>query len=250
MLHRLSAIEIAEGALLADVAALFLLLTLYLPVVGGLFLVPVPALFAVLVLRRGLYVGVMGACVALFVVGVMTGSHLVVLALEAATGGLFLGWAMRHRLRHVPILLLGVSGLAVFNFVFFLFFFWLSGLPMADIHRQIHQLLVSAEGTAAFVAQHVGRGGWWEGSARPSLPPLFALLERRWAAFLLGYLWVSSWPVVIVAYYVTNSLVRALGYRVRAFPGERLERLIARAVRLFARHGRRLGLPVPGRART
>ena len=54
---RLSPIEIAEGALLADVAVIFQLLWLYLPVVGGFFRVLIPVVFTVLVLRRRLQAG-------------------------------------------------------------------------------------------------------------------------------------------------------------------------------------------------
>lgn len=73
MFRRLSAIEIAEGALLADIAVIFQLLTLYLPVGGEVFRLLVFVVFAILVLRRGLYTGIMGFCTALFLVGVISG---------------------------------------------------------------------------------------------------------------------------------------------------------------------------------
>ncbi len=91
MFRKLSAIEIAEGALLADIAIVFQLLTLYLPVGGDFFRVLIFIVYAVLVLRRGLYVGVMGMLVALFISAIVIGPQLVVFMLLEATGGLF--WA-------------------------------------------------------------------------------------------------------------------------------------------------------------
>ena len=78
MFRRLNAIEIAEGALLADIAVVFQLLLIYLPVGGGFFRILTFIIFAVLVLRRGLYVGILGMCVALFLVGVVTGPQYLV----------------------------------------------------------------------------------------------------------------------------------------------------------------------------
>ena len=73
MLRRLSAIEIAEGALLADICVIFQLLVTYLPVGGDFFRVLIFVVFAILVLRRGLYVGIMAMFVALFITGIVTG---------------------------------------------------------------------------------------------------------------------------------------------------------------------------------
>ena len=50
----MSAIEIAEGALLADIAVLFQLAVIYLPVIDLLTRFEIPIVLAVLVLRRGL----------------------------------------------------------------------------------------------------------------------------------------------------------------------------------------------------
>ena len=62
MPRKLNAIEIAEGALLANIAVIFQLLALYLPVGGIVFALLVPTVFTVLVLRRGFYASIMGLC--------------------------------------------------------------------------------------------------------------------------------------------------------------------------------------------
>src|SRR5947209_3218825 len=91
MPRKLNAIEIAEGALLADIAIIFQLLIMYLPVGGDVFRFLIPIVFAILVLRRGFYVGIIGLCVAVFVTGLLTGIGPVILMLFEAGTGLFLG---------------------------------------------------------------------------------------------------------------------------------------------------------------
>ncbi len=103
MFRKLSAIEIAEGALLADIAIVFQLLTLYLPIGGDFFRLLIFIVFAILVLRRGLYVGVMGMIVALFLSAIMVGPQLVAIMLLEATGRSFPG--LHHETSLVPFLI-------------------------------------------------------------------------------------------------------------------------------------------------
>src|SRR5947209_6157145 len=109
MPRKLSAIEIAEGALLADIAVIFQLLSLYLPIGKSFLRILIPIVFTIIVLRRRLYVGIMGLCVALFIVGIMTGPNYLVTMLLEGIGGLFLGVTMKYRLRHFIILFVGVT---------------------------------------------------------------------------------------------------------------------------------------------
>src|SRR5260370_4843292 len=69
---RLSAIEIAEGALLADIAVVFQLLSIYLPIGGGYPALMVPFPLAVLVVPRGPYAGIMGFFLAVFPFSLLT----------------------------------------------------------------------------------------------------------------------------------------------------------------------------------
>jgi Predicted membrane protein (DUF2232) len=91
MLRKLSAIEMAEGALLADIAVVFQLLFIYLPVGGAFFSLLIPPLFTILVLRRGFYAAIMAVCVAIFIVGVITGFHSILLTYLNVGQGYF--WA-------------------------------------------------------------------------------------------------------------------------------------------------------------
>ena len=56
MFRKLTAIEIAEGALLADIGIIFQLLAIYIPIGKGIFHVLTPIVFAIIVLRPGFYV--------------------------------------------------------------------------------------------------------------------------------------------------------------------------------------------------
>ena len=165
-MNRLSAIEIAEGALLADLAVIFHLLTVYLPVAGGFFRLLIYVVFAVLVLRRNLYVGIMGLCVALFTASVVTGLLASVPILFESGAGLYLGVTMKYRLRHFPLLLLGVTISAVALYVLILLVAKLLGQSFTDIILSLHKSYEAFVSTVGFIALKVGLGDWWRHSAQ------------------------------------------------------------------------------------
>src|SRR5258708_508824 len=74
-LRRMTALELAEGALLADIGVVLQIFIKYLPVGGDVLRLLVPVVFAVIVLRRGLYVGCMSMCVSLFIISIVSGAH-------------------------------------------------------------------------------------------------------------------------------------------------------------------------------
>src|SRR5689334_5247956 len=127
MPRKLSAIEIAEGALLSDIAVIFQLLSLYLPIGRTFLRILIPIVFAIIVLRRRLYVGMMGLCVALFIVGIMTGPNYLISMLLAGTAGLFLGVTMKNRLRHIVVLFVGVTAGALALYSILILFTLLAG---------------------------------------------------------------------------------------------------------------------------
>src|SRR5258707_1363304 len=108
--RRLRAIEIAEGALLADIGVVFQLLIRFLPVGGALLQLLVPVIFAVIVLRRGLYVGCMSLCVALFVICIVMGPGGAPFLVLEAGAGIFLGLTMRQRLSQFLTCVVGIFG--------------------------------------------------------------------------------------------------------------------------------------------
>lgn len=220
--RRLSALEIAEGALLADIAVVFHLLIRYLPVGGALIALLVPIIFAVIVLRRGLYVGCMSLCVALFIVCIVTGPGGVPLMLLEAGAGLFLGVTMRHRLNHVLTIVLGVLSGGVTLWLFLLLLLSLLGGPHVFI-RGIQQAYMAATAVAGLVFRLVGLGAFWRHTLLPPLDGFIQWGVRNWLLLLLLAAWGVCIPLVIMVYLVVNVFLRLLGYQVRPFPGYRLE---------------------------
>ena len=224
MFRKLSAIEIAEGALLADIAIVFQLLTLYLPVGGDFFRVLIFIVFAVLALRRGLYVGVMGMIVALFLSAIMVGPQLVVFMLLEATGGLFLGFTMKHRLSHFLLLLVGITFGALALYIVIFLSTFLLGLPLNTLVLGLHNAYTGAISLIGVLSASVGLGMWWQHTFVPLITPLVTFGFRYWWSLYYVALWVLLCPFVIAIYAVTNSLVRRLGYSVRPFPDGRVQK--------------------------
>ncbi|HEU5227465.1 MAG TPA: DUF2232 domain-containing protein [Ktedonobacteraceae bacterium] len=241
MFRNLSAIEIAEGALLADIAVIFQLLSIYLPVGGIFFHLPTFIVFALLVLRRGLYVGILGLCVALFITGVITGQALPIMFLSGA-GGLFLGITMKLRLPHIPLLLLGITGGALSLYGLLLILTILTGqsltMTILDLHRA-YNAVVSLVGV---LATHLGLGTWWKQSLQPFFAWLANLLFTYWLITFYLALWALLSPFVFLIYVMTNWFMRLLGYDVRPFPGVRFEKLMHRLARGLIKSGIRRGL--------
>ncbi len=247
MSRNLKPIEIAEGALLADVAVIFQLLVVYLPVGGGFFRLLIFIVFAVLVLRRGLYVGIMGMFTALFLIGVITGFRGIFPLVLGATGGLFLGITMKHNLRHIPLILLGTTCGAFAVYCLLLFFTLLSGQSFAILLHEIHLAYDTIMAVTNVLASQVGLGIWWKQSVTPIVSSVATWgFTYWWIAFYIGG-WLLLLPAVIVIYAFTNFFVRLLGYEVRPFPGGRLGRLQYRVSRSLIKLGIKHGMI--GRAR-
>ena len=242
MFRKLNALEIAEGALLADIAVIFQLLSIYLPIVGDFFRVLIFIVFTILVLRRGLYVGLMGFCVAVFVVSVIVGSHGVILMLIQCIGGLFLGVVMRWRLRFLPILLLGATGGTLALYGVLLLTSFVFGIPLTTIVSAVHAAYNAAISFMNALTVHIGLGGWWRQSFYPTLAPVVNTAFTYWWLTYFFLLWVPLLPVVAIIYGVTNLFVRLLGYDVRPFPGGRTGRLLQRVRRRSVKFAVRRGI--------
>lgn len=224
--RRLSAIEIAEGALLADIGVVFQLLIKYLPIGGDFLRLLVPVVFALLVLRRGLYVGCMSLCVSLFIISIVLGPSGAPLLLLEAGAGLFLGLTMRHRLRHLFTIFLGVlcGALALWSVI--LFATLLSGGPASLIHglRQAYNSFVPL---LALLFKLVGLKNVWQHTLFPPFDRFIQWGLQNWPVLLYLAACVLCTPVVIATYWITNVFLRLLGYQVRPFPGPRLEGVLS-----------------------
>jgi hypothetical protein len=229
MVRNLKAIEIAEGALLADIAVVFHLLATYLPVGGGFFTSLIFVVFCVLVLRRGLYVAIMALCVSLFITAVLMGLSGTPFMFLEVVGGLFLGVTMQRRMYHIPLLLVGITCGALSFYGFIFLFDLLTGVPFDSL---VHGLSISFEkltSVAGVVSARVGLGSWWVHQAHPQVTAFFAFLITYWWAALYISLWIGLSPFVCAIYFQTNILVRLLGYDVRPFPSNRVNKFLRRA---------------------
>src|SRR5262245_43010878 len=232
MPREFSAIEIAEGALLADIAVLAQIFALYLPIFDLVARLTIAVVFAVLVLRRNFTIGLIGTAVACFIIAVLSGLTFIAPLLLSCGAGLFLGLAMKRRLAHLPLILLGTTSGMLALLAMLVLFTLLAGLPLSIFARQLELSYKSGVAVADWLALRIGLAAWWRESAMPFLAPLAQLgLAYWWALFPLA-LWLFLGPVVVLMYSSTNLAVRLLGYDVRPFPGPRLERVLAWAVRL------------------
>ncbi|MHB8599106.1 MAG: DUF2232 domain-containing protein [Ktedonobacteraceae bacterium] len=233
MLRKLSAIEIAEGALLADIAIIFQLIATYLPVGGGIFQVLVPTIFTVLVLRRGFYAGIMGVCVAIFVTCMLTGLGAGAIMLLECGAGVFLGITMKYRMRHLLLVFLGVTSSALLVYAGTWFFAFLLGTSPQHFVIQFHKVYDTAIHFVNFAALQLGLDGVWRHNLYPTVAHIASFVFTYWWEMMLVIYWIILWPVVIFVYYITNVLVRLLGYKVRPFPGGKLERFLHALVRFI-----------------
>ena len=227
MNYKPSAIELAEGALLADIAVLFQLLVVYLPI-GAFFSLLIPTVFAVVVLRHGFYVGALSLCVAMFVACVLTGAGSLIAMLFPGGAGLFLGVTMKYRMRHGLLVLLGVIGSTVALYALLIVTTLLTGLGMEIIALQLRGSLVASAHVAAAVSDVFGLGAWWRVQVYPNLASLAHLILNYWWLALLFVCVNFACPLVVMTYVITNSLVRLLGYPVRPFPDGPVAALIIR----------------------
>lgn len=232
--RRLSAIEIAEGALLADIGVVFQLLIKYLPVGSGVLQLLMPVIFAVIVLRRGLYVGCMSVSVALLLVCIIMGPGGAPFLLLEMGAGLFLGLTMRHRLSHFLTFVLGVLGGGLGLWSVMLLYSFISGGPYLLV-RLMQQSYAAFTSVATAVFSFIGLGGYWQQTLQPFLDHFVQWGLQNWLFLFYLVSCLTCVPIVVVVYFITNFFLRVLGYRVRPFPGYRLEGVFYTLARWFLR---------------
>jgi len=235
-----SAIEIAEGALFADIAVLAQIFAIYLPIFDLVARLVIAVVFAVLVLRRSFAIGLISTAVACFIITVLSGLTFIAPLLLTCGAGLFLGFTMKRRLAHLPLILLGMTSGMLTLWAMLVLFTLLAGLPLSVFARQLELSYKSGVAVADWLTIRIGLGAWWHQTAMPILAPLAQVGLTYWWAFFPLALWLFLGPVVVLMYSSTNLAVRLLGYDVRPFPGARLEHVLAWAMRLPLRLLRRL----------
>jgi hypothetical protein len=231
----LTAAELAEGGLLADVGVVLDLAAIYLPVVGVILSFAVPTPFAILMLRRGARVTLLSAAVAAFLITVLAGPHFGWRMGLEATLGFLLGWAMRARIRPSLAVAGGTLLLAIVTFVAGMAVIFVTGLPISDIVGELRNILESLAWLAATGASIFGLESQWL-AIRPTLAAIGLFGLHVWPLLLFCVLAATTIPVVASYYALANSTAQVLGHDVPAFPSRRSLRLLQRARRL-------LGLP-------
>jgi hypothetical protein len=220
--RNLRAIEIAEGALLADIGVIFQLLIKFLPVGGQVLQLLVPVIFAVIVLRRGLYVGCMSLCVALFVICIVMGPGGAPFFLLEAGAGIFLGLNMRLRLLPLVTFLVGVIGGGAALWAVLLFYVFVGGGALVLL-RGMHQGYASLSNIGYQIARFIHLGGFWQQDLYPLIDRFVQWGFQHWLFFYYLTACLVCVPLVLVVYFIVNFFLRVLGYQVRPFPGYLLE---------------------------
>ena len=231
MFRRLTAIEIAEGALLADIGVIFQLLALYLPIGKSIFQILSPIVFTIIVLRRGFYVGMMSLCVALFTIGIVSGPAAWPNMLLQCGAGLFLGLTMKHRVGHFWIVILGTTAGALAFYILLIVGDFLTGIPLTDLVRSLQTTFAQFITLIGAIAGSVGLGHWWQLHLLPIVNAVARVAFKYWLIGFYVLSWIVVFPVVIVVYYLTNLFTRLLGYKVRPFAGNIFEGPMYRTMR-------------------
>ncbi len=242
MFRNLQAIEIAEGALLADVAVIFQFIAAFLPIGSSFFHMLTIVAFTVLVLRRGLYVGLMGMCVAVFIISIVIGPHYLYSMLLEGLAGIFLGITMKLRFHHLPLLMLGVLSGSLFLYVAVFFLTLLAGLSFNDIIRSVHQGYDAAIPVLGLLATRLGVSQLWKTQIYPQVTAFSTYAFAYWWLTLYAVLCLFMSPFVTLIYLVANSFVRLLGYDVRPFPGGHLGMFLHRTSRRLFKLSMKWGL--------
>ena len=227
----LSATDIAEGGLLADVGIVLDLASIYLPIVGAILTPTVPTPFAILTLRRGVKVGMVASAVAMLLVTMLAGPHFGWrMGLEAAVGAL-MGWAMRRRWRSISVISAGSFIVATATFAAVLFVLVATGLPVHDVVQELRNGLRVLDGLMTFAAGVLSLRGQWF-ALRPGFTAFADVAIQYWPVLL--YLYVSAFavPTVILYYAIANSAARVLGENARPFPPRWIARLLVWSFRV------------------
>jgi hypothetical protein len=241
MLRTLKPVEIAEGALLADIAVVYQLLVNYVPFVGDFFRFPIFIVLAILVLRRGLYVGIMSGCVALFLAGILMGPSLLPAFAVELLGGLYLGVVMRLRVRSTVVILVGATCGSLLLYLVLGTISWLAGVPASNYIQSLHNLFVALGHFFDLLTLRMGGflyvdwHGLWQHHILLWLKSPVDLAFTYWQLSIYLLLWAFSLAATFLVYMACNLFVRMLGYEVRPFPSERTLRMIQRRRRLVVR---------------
>jgi hypothetical protein len=217
-----SALELAEGGLLADVGVIIFLLVIYVPALayvpflnnvieaGG----PVP--FAILMLRRGVRATLLGSFVAGFLVTILSSPHYGWRMAVYGLLGMLFGWALRRRAPSWLAIALGTVAFAAIGFFQFIALLIVLGLPLTDVTGFLQNALNSLAWLIGVVAEWLGMTQFWQ-SALPTFQQFAALAVQYWPVTLMIYLVITTIPFTAIMYSLMVSSARVMGHDVRPF---------------------------------
>jgi uncharacterized protein YybS (DUF2232 family) len=228
----IDALSLAEGGLLADVAVILELVHIFLPLAGNVFLPLIPVPFVLLMLRRGFKATLLSVLVAGLLIGLITGLHNGWRMMVIGLVGLALGFAMRVRMRPSLVVLAGTAITSIGAYAFFWAAFFVLGIPVADLLKEIQNAFHTANSAGAWLANHLRLASLWQ-QLLPAILAIEAWIVHYWP--LMIYLGLLCWSIVVVMLYymVSNRLMRFFGFEVRPFPSPRFVRGLRKLMGLF-----------------
>src|SRR5579875_392092 len=213
----IDAIGMAEGGLLTDVAIIFDLAAIYVPILGAVFDPAVPAPFAILYLRRGPRVTLLAIVVATFLMTVLTGPHFGWRLGLRGLVGLFLGWAMNRRWGRIAVLAGSTLITTVIAYAAAFAVIFLTGLPIADIVSELRNASNALTWLISAGTRLLGIRQYWV-AVLPYYTDALRLGLRYWPIMLFAYTAAAAFPSAVLYYIVANASARLLGHEVKPFP--------------------------------
>lgn len=205
---------LAEGAMLSAVAFVLAIISTYIPVLSivGILLFPLP--MAILVLRHGLRMGIIGTVVVFVLSAILLGlPQATLLIIEGGLLGLFLGYCFRHR--RGPLFTLGIATLiaAIGMVVGLMFSVFVSGLSINILNTELETFV--REYIAAFQAQ--GLENMLINSSM-TVEEYTVYLITMTKKLLPAIMIIGSMGMVLVCYLVFVKILRRLRYDIPLLP--------------------------------
>lgn len=215
--------SLVEVAMMVAITVLLAFLNYVVPIVGLLGPLVLPLPFAILVLRRGVKLGIFAAvCSAILIALLLNPLASLLLMVEYGLLGLFLGLSFRKRYKPMTTLIVGTVIVAVGTMLNLVLSTYVAGLPMSDITAQLDEMvIIFCESMFANAGDNLSQ----------LLPAGMTAAEYQQAmidsmhTLLPGVLIAVSMFLASVCYIVTTKVLRRLRYDVLELPPFREWRL-------------------------
>lgn len=206
--------SLVETAMMVGISVLLGIIGRYVPVLNiiGVLIFPLPTV--ILVLRRGLKAGLLGAVATFLLLALFTNPLVaLIMMMQYLSLGLFLGYAFRMGFRPVTTVLIGtliasfgtITNLVLSTFV--------AGLPLEGIYVQMEEMtevFVSALERSGSLAQML--------PADMTVEEYQAQLMNMITTMLPGALIAASMGLTVLNYLIFGAVLRRLNYHIPALP--------------------------------